>query len=75
MWVLHWQRGIVGDEQSHLQGAMHMVVARLGCGRAMVGTEWGTSPPDLIDRLRNSSHPDLERKHYSDLVSFWERRL
>ena len=38
---------------------MHMVAARLGCKRAMVGTGWATSHPDCMDRLR---------KHYSHLV-------
>ena len=41
------------------QGAVHMLAARLGCERAMVGTGWATSHPDCMDRLR---------KHYSHLV-------
>ena len=41
---------------------MHMVAARLGCERAMVGTGWATSCPDCMDRLR---------KHYSHLVEGW----
>ena len=41
---------------------MHMVVARLGCERTMVGTRWVTSHPDCIDRLS---------KHYSQLVEGW----
>ena len=47
---------------------MHMVAARLGFERAMVGTEWATSCPDCMDRLR---------KHYSHIVEvgFWQGRL
>ena len=41
---------------------MHMVAARLGCQRAMVGTRWVTSHPDCMDR---------HRKHYSHLVEGW----
>ena len=41
------------------QGDMHMVAARLGFERGMVGTGWATSYPDCMDRLR---------KHYSHLV-------
>ena len=43
---------------------MHMVAARLGFERAMVGTGWTTSWPDCIyiDRLR---------KHYSHLAGGW----
>ena len=39
-----------------------MVAARLGFERAMVGTEWATSCPDCMDRLR---------KHYSHIVEGW----
>ena len=38
---------------------MHMVAARRGCERAIVGTRWATSYPDCMDRLR---------KHYSHFV-------
>ena len=38
---------------------MHMVAARFGCERAMVGTGWATSRPGCVDRLT---------KHYSRLV-------
>ena len=41
---------------------MHMVAARLGCERAMVGTGWATSCPDCMDRVR---------KHYSHLAEGW----
>ena len=41
---------------------MHLVAARRGCERAMVGTGWATSHPDCMDRLR---------KHYSHLVGGW----
>ena len=36
---------------------MHMVGARLGRERVMVGTGWATSRPDFIDRL--TKHPHL----------------
>jgi len=42
--------------------AVHVVAARLGCERAMVGTGRATSHPDSMDRLR---------KHYSHLVEAW----
>ena len=32
---------------------MHMVAARIGCKRAMVGTGWGNSHPGYMNRLRN----------------------
>ena len=38
---------------------MHMVAARLGCQKAMVGTRWATSHPCCMDRFR---------KRYSHLV-------
>ena len=38
---------------------MHMVAARLGFEKAMVGTRWATPRPDCMDRLR---------KHYSHLA-------
>ena len=41
---------------------MHMMAARLGCERAMVGTWPPTSHPKCMDRLR---------KHYSYLVGGW----
>ena len=47
--------------QGYPQGAVHMVAARLGCERAMVGT-WARSHPDCMDRLR---------KHYFHLVEGW----
>ena len=43
-------------------GDTHMVAARLGFKKAMVGTEWTTSLPDRMDKLR---------KHYSHLVEGW----
>ena len=46
----------------HLQGVVHMVAARFGCERAMIGTRLGTSHPDCMDRLR---------KHHSHLVEGW----
>ena len=49
-------------EWGHLQGDMHMVAARLGFEKVMVGTEWATSCPDCMDKLR---------KHYSHLTEGW----
>ena len=58
--------GISRKSGGHPQGDMHMVAARLGFERAMVGTRWATSRPDSMDRLS---------KHYSHLVGkaawFW----
>ena len=51
-----------GGGWGHPQGDMHMVAARLGCERAMVGTGLGTSHPDCTDR---------PRKHYSHLAGGW----
>ena len=48
-------RGEVGGFM-HLQGAVHMVAARLGCERVMVGTGLATSFPECMDGLT---------KHYS----------
>ena len=41
---------------------MHMVAARLGFEKAMVGIRWATSCPDCMDRLR---------KRYSHLAEGW----
>ena len=41
---------------------MHMVAARLGFQKAMVGTGWATPHPDCMDRLR---------KHYSHFPEGW----
>ena len=41
---------------------MHMVAARLGFEKAMVGTRRATPPSDCMDRLR---------KHYSHLAEGW----
>ena len=47
----------MGSGWGHPQGDMHMVVAKLGCERAMVRTGWATSRPDCMNRLRkHSSH-------------------
>ena len=44
-----WDRGRwVG----HLQGDMHMAVARLGYKRTMVGTGWANSHPGCMSRLK-----------------------
>ena len=51
--------GAGGGGWGHLQGDMHMVAARLGCQRAMVGTGWANSCPGCMDKLR---------KRYSHLV-------
>ena len=45
-----------GGGWGHPQGAVHMVAARLGFEKAMVGTGRATPCPDCMDRLR---------KHYS----------
>ena len=44
------------------QGVVHMVAASLGFEMAMVGTGWGISHFDYMDRLR---------KYYLDLVEGW----
>ena len=41
---------------------MHMVAARLGFEKTMVGTWWATPRPDCMDMLR---------KHYSNLAEGW----
>ena len=43
--------GTGGGGWGHLQGDMHMVVARLSCQSAMVGTMWANSCPGCMDRL------------------------
>ena len=54
--------GTGGGGWGHMQGAVHMVAARFGCEGAMVGSGWGTSRPECMNRLR---------KHYSHLVEGW----
>ena len=51
-----------GDGWGHLQGAVHMVAARLGFQKAMVGSRRATPCSDCMDRLR---------KHYSHLAEGW----
>ena len=46
-----------GGGWSSPQGDIHMVAARLGCERAMVGTRWATSRSDCMDRLRKHCSP------------------
>ena len=46
--------GTGGGRWCHLQGDMHMVAARLGCQRAMVGTGWINSCPGCKLRKRYS---------------------
>ena len=41
---------------------LHVVAAKFGCEKVMVGTRWATSRPDCMDRLR---------KHYFHLVEVW----
>ena len=48
--------GTGGGGWGHPQGAVHMVAARLGVEKAMVGSGRATPRPDCMDRLR---------KHYS----------
>ena len=47
---------------------MHMVAARLGFEKAMVGTRRATPRPDCMDRLRNTTLT-LQR------TGFWLERL
>ena len=54
--------GTGGGGWSHQQGVMHMVAARLGFEKAMVGTGRATPCPDCMHRLR---------KHYSHLAEGW----
>ena len=56
--------GTRGGGWGHLQDAVHMVAARLGFEKAMVGNCTGraTPCPDCIDKLR---------KHYSHLAEGW----
>ena len=50
--------GTGGGGWGHLQGAVHMMAARLGFERAMVGIVRTTPHPDCMDRLRiHYSHP------------------
>ena len=51
-----------GGGLHHPQGAVHMVAARLGFEKAMVGTQSSTPCPDCMDRLR---------KHYFHLAEGW----
>jgi len=46
----------------HPQGPVHMVAARLGFEKALVGTGRATPPPDCMDRLR---------KYHSHLAEGW----
>ena len=54
--------GTGGGGWGHLQGAMHMVAARLGVEKATVGTRRATPLPDCMDKLG---------KHYSQLAEGW----
>ena len=54
--------GTGGGGWGHLQGDMHMVAARIGFKKAIVGTRWSTYRPDCMERLR---------KHYSHLLEGW----
>ena len=58
--------GTGGGGWGHPQGAVHMAAARLGCKRAMVGTEWANSRPGCMNR---------HRKCYSHLRGVWQGRL
>ena len=54
--LAHWfcvtrKGGTGGGAWGHPQGAVHMVAARLGFEKAMVGTGRATPRPDCIDRL------------------------
>ena len=67
--------GTRGGKWDHPQGDMHMVVAKLGCERAMVGTGYATSHPDCMDRLTKhywktlSGHMTTESADYCMLVN------
>ena len=50
------------DGWGHPQDAVHIVAARLGFKKAMVGTGRATHHPDCMDRLR---------KYYSHLAEGW----
>ena len=54
--------GTGGGGWGHKYGAIHMVAARLGFEKTMVGTGRATSRPDCMDRLR---------KHYLHLPEGW----
>ena len=54
--------GTGGGGWGHRWVAVHMVAARLGFEKTMVGTRWATPRPDCMDRLR---------KHYSHLAEGW----
>ena len=56
------RKGGTGGGWGHPQCDMHMVAAKPGFERGMVGTGWTTSRPDCMDRLR---------KHYFRLVEGW----
>ena len=61
-WFCISRKGVTeGGGWGHLQGDMHMVAARLGCERAMVGTGWAASHPECMNRLT---------KHYSQGIDF-----
>ena len=47
--------GTGGGKWGHLQGAVHMVAARLCCERAMVGTRWTTSHLTVWKDLENTT--------------------
>ena len=48
--------GTGGGGWSHLQSAVHMAAAWLGCKRSVVGTGWANSHPGCMNELR---------KHYT----------
>ena len=60
-----WDRG---GGWGHMQSAVHMAAAKLGCKRTMIGTGWAHSHPGCVNRLR---------ERYSHLVGvhFWQGRL
>jgi len=47
--------GTGGGGWDHPLGDLHMVTARLGFEKAMVGTRWATSRPDCMDKLENTT--------------------
>ena len=66
-----------GEVWDHPQGDMHMVAAKLGCERTMVGTGYATSHPGCMDRLTKhywktlSGRMTTESADYCMLVNEW----
>ena len=61
-------QGEVGGVTGRVQGAVHMVAARLGFQKAVVGTGWATSALTAWTGLENTTLT-LQR------AGFWQERL